>query len=87
MSPKKMREAFVYGRPLIDRLVDRGARCMEQVIDKQYALFFERWLFPNGRSVVVMYSPTFREVFIQPKQSVTWQETDAALDDAMQVST
>jgi hypothetical protein len=80
---KKRLEAYASGKQLTDRIAKLGGRCMEQVIDKQCDLFFERWMFPNGVSVVAMYSPDFREVFIEATSGRnSWEATDLALRDA-----
>jgi hypothetical protein len=59
----KTAAATVAGKPLIDAIHDRGARSMEQVIDRRFGLIFERWLLPNGTGLVSLLAPEYREVF------------------------
>jgi len=77
------REAYSQGKRLSDMLRVHEARCMEQVIDQEHDLFFERWLLPNGVGVVLMYSPSYGEIFIQgaPKTN-SWEATETALKAA-----
>lgn len=79
----KVQQAIEQAKPLVDAIIARGGRCMEQVLDKKFGLVFERWLLQNGTSVVVMAAPQFREVFIEatPRQN-SWDATFAALDVA-----
>jgi hypothetical protein len=79
-TSKKMHEAYASGKEMTDRIVKLGGRCMEQLVDKQCALFMERWLLPNGVGLMVIYSPMYREVFIEAAPKIgTWDATDAAL--------
>lgn len=82
----KLRKAMQFGQELVGEIIQRGGRCMEQVIDREYALYFERWLLPNGVSVVAVYNDSYREVFIEatPRQN-SWDATRAALDAAAKV--
>ncbi len=78
-TKKQMTEAYASGKELLDRLPE-GSRCMEQVIDRSCALFFERWLLPNGVGVVVMYAPTYRELFVEcAPRTNSWEATEAAI--------
>lgn len=79
-TSKKMLEAYASGKELTDRIIALEGRCMEQLVDKSCALFMERWLLPNGVGLMVIYSPMYREVFVEvaPKNG-TWEATDAAL--------
>jgi hypothetical protein len=79
----KISEANEGGGQLIDAIIARGARSMEQVVDRRFGLVFDRWILPNGTSVVSMLAPEYREVFIQPTpDSNKWADTFAALDVA-----
>lgn len=64
-SKKKIREAQERLQPLIDQLRELGARCMEQTIDPEFGMICERWLLPNGKSVVVYGSPDWRDLYLQ----------------------
>lgn len=38
-------EARKASKPLIARIIERGGRCMKQVIDREFGIFFERWRY------------------------------------------
>lgn len=80
----KHKAAQTYGHELTERIIALGGRCMEQVIDREHAIYAERWLFPNGVGVIAYYSPKYREVFIQSTREISWTATDAALAKAAQ---
>jgi hypothetical protein len=62
-SRNKIREAQDALRPALDQIIDLGGRCMEQVTDKANGILVERWLLPNGKSVIVYGTPLLHEVF------------------------
>lgn len=83
VTKNRLKAAWSNGRPLIERIIARGGRCMEQVRDGESPLYFERWLLPNGVSVVIEYNETYREMFIEAApRNGTWEALDAALDRA-----
>lgn len=67
-------------RPIVEKVMKHGARCMEQLTDKQFGLVMERWLLSNGVSVLVYGGPTYRELFIEAAPFTnSWDALDAAL--------
>lgn len=82
----KVQKAYEYARPLIDTMLAREARRMERLTDKQFGIVAERWLLPNGVSVMIYASRTYREMFIEATPGVnSWDATWAALDAAAKV--
>lgn len=82
-SKEAHKRAHANGKRFTDRVVAVGGRCMEQVIDRTYVLYFERWLLPNGVAVVVMYGEQYGEIFIQAAPFRNdWDATEGALNDA-----
>lgn len=79
----KHRRAQASGRELTDRIRNLGGRCMEQIIDDDFAIYCERWILPNGVGVIAYYSQDYREVFIAatPDEN-TWAATEAVLAKA-----
>jgi len=64
-SRNKVRESQDALRPALDAIIGLGGRCMEQVTDKANGILVERWLLPNGKSLIVYGTPIWREVFEQ----------------------
>lgn len=83
VAKDKLKAAWANGRPMIERVIERGGRCKEQVRDRESALYFERWLLPNGVSVVIEYNETYREMFIEAAPHTgDWDSLEAALNTA-----
>lgn len=85
-EPTLRQKAYASGKEITSRIIALGGRCQEQVIDDEFHIFFERWLFPNGVGVVALYGPDYREAFVQvaPKTN-SWTDTDAALKAASEL--
>jgi hypothetical protein len=77
--PRKsaLTEAINGVAPAIKMLHALNARCMEQVTDDA-GIVCERWILPNGRSVVVFGTPHWRNVFM-PSEGDKWTDTERAL--------
>lgn len=80
MTTKNHQLAQARGHHFVERIINVGGHCMEQVIDRKSAVYFERWLLPNGVSVVVMYGPIYGELFIE---SAPFQSSWTALEQAL----
>jgi hypothetical protein len=87
MSAKtKHAAAMASGKEITDRIIARGGRCMEQVIDREFAIYAERWLLPNGVGLIAYYGPDYREVFVEAAPHTnSWAATEAALDAAAKI--
>ncbi len=65
--------------PIIAKLRELEARCMEQTLDAA-GIVWERWLLPNGVSVVVMGTPHWRDCFMPTAPfTADWAPTLAGL--------
>jgi hypothetical protein len=76
---KPLHKAYELSEPLRHALSDLG-RCMEVTEDK-CGILWERWLVSGGRSVLLMATPHFVDVFASVTDDVTIDGTIKALQD------
>lgn len=82
-----LEEAQAGIRPAVEKVIALGGRCMEQTCDRA-GIVWERWLLPNGSSVILFGTPHWRDVFVSvaPRASL-WTQTLEALDIAAREGT
>jgi hypothetical protein len=76
---KPLYRAYEIAGPLRRALSDLG-RCMEVTEDK-HGILWERWLVSGGRSVLLMATPHFVDVFTPVTDDMTNDGTIKALQD------
>jgi hypothetical protein len=87
MGTKAIDAAIRGIQPMIAELVQLGASCVQQVIEAKGGTVIERWMLPNGTSVVVYGTPVWRDAFLPaPSPTNAWSETIAAIRAAAQAT-
>lgn len=77
----KIQEAYARCKEARDHLaVKLHARLMENLEDKKFGIVNERWLLPNGRSVMLMSTPDWWDVYRPVSDSGRIDLTIAAID-------
>lgn len=74
-STNKIRAVQKRLQPAFSAIMDSGGQCMEQVLDRENGILTERWLMPNGTSLIVYGTPLFCDVFVSISGGASWQDT------------
>ena len=80
---ERIQETVDFCRPGREILLKARARRMEQCVDKQ-GLVFERWLLPNGTSLVLVATSQWWNVFRPVTESNRVADTERAIAELAQ---
>ena len=76
-AKSKVTQAYELAAPIRIELGKLG-RCMEVTEDKA-GILWERWIIHNKRSVILVATPRWADVFVPLSDDLTWNGTIEAL--------